>query len=66
MRAPPLIALADCDSFSASCEQVFRLDWQGRPLVVLGNNARQSPDTHTLCEQTVVSSHLTPERGPQS
>src|SRR5579859_1245686 len=36
--APPLIALADCDSFYASCETVFRPDWVGKPLVVLGNN----------------------------
>lgn len=35
---PSLVALADCDSFYASCEQIFRPDWFGKPLVVLGNN----------------------------
>src|SRR5579859_7862514 len=35
---PVLVALADCDSFYASCEAVFRPDWAGKPLVVLGNN----------------------------
>lgn len=35
---PSVVALADCDSFYASCEAVFRPDWAGRPLVVLGNN----------------------------
>jgi DNA polymerase V len=35
---PPLFGLADCDCFYSSCEAVFRPDWQGRPLVVLGNN----------------------------
>lgn len=34
----PLIALADCNNFYASCEAVFRPDWRGRPLIVLGNN----------------------------
>lgn len=36
--AGPLIALADCDSFYASCEIVFRPDWAEKPLIVLGNN----------------------------
>ncbi len=35
---PTLFGLADCDSFYASCEVVFRPDWRGKPLVVLGNN----------------------------
>lgn len=30
--------LFDCNNFFASCEQVFRPDWQGRPLIVLSNN----------------------------
>ncbi len=38
MNASPLIALADCDSFYASCETVFRPDWAEKPLIVLGNN----------------------------
>jgi DNA polymerase V len=33
-----MIALVDCNSFYASCEQVFRPDLQGRPVVVLSNN----------------------------
>ncbi len=37
-RPPPLFGLADCNNFYASCETVFRPDWHGRPLVVLGNN----------------------------
>ena len=32
------IALVDCNNFYASCERVFRLDWQKRPLGVLSNN----------------------------
>ena len=32
------IALVDCNNFYASCERVFRLDWQQRPLGVLSNN----------------------------
>jgi DNA polymerase V len=32
------IALVDCNSFYASCEQVFRPDLLGRPVVVLSNN----------------------------
>lgn len=37
MKAGP-IALIDGNSFYASCEQVFRPDWEGIPLVVLSNN----------------------------
>ncbi|QCX00201.1 Y-family DNA polymerase [Aggregatimonas sangjinii] len=33
-----MIALVDCNSFYASCEQVFRPDLIGRPVVVLSNN----------------------------
>lgn len=33
-----IIALADCNSFYASCEQVFRPDLWGKPVVVLSNN----------------------------
>lgn len=33
-----LIALADCDSFYASCERVGRPDLERRPVVVLSNN----------------------------
>jgi len=33
-----MIALVDCNSFYASCEQVFRPDLLGRPVVVLSNN----------------------------
>ena len=33
-----MIALIDCNSFYASCEQVFRPDLMGRPIVVLSNN----------------------------
>lgn len=33
-----MIALVDCNSFYASCEQVFRPDLQNRPVVVLSNN----------------------------
>ncbi len=32
------VALVDCNSFYASCEQVFRPDLQGKPVVVLSNN----------------------------
>ena len=33
-----MIALVDCNSFYASCEQVFRPDLWGKPVVVLSNN----------------------------
>ena len=33
-----MIALVDCNNFYASCERVFRPDWEGRPLAVLSNN----------------------------
>jgi len=33
-----MIALVDCNSFYATCEQVFRPDLWGRPVVVLSNN----------------------------
>ncbi|SFI35200.1 Y-family DNA polymerase [Halpernia frigidisoli] len=33
-----MIALVDCNSFYASCEQVFRPDLQNRPVIVLSNN----------------------------
>lgn len=33
-----MIGLADCDSFYASCEKLFRPDLRGRPVVVLSNN----------------------------
>lgn len=33
-----LIALADCDTFYASCERVSRPDLEGKPIVVLSNN----------------------------
>lgn len=33
-----MIALIDCNSFYASCEQVFRPDLRNRPVVVLSNN----------------------------
>ena len=33
-----MIAMVDCNSFYASCEQVFRPDLIGKPVVVLSNN----------------------------
>ncbi len=33
-----MYALVDCNSFYASCEQVFRPDLAGKPVVVLSNN----------------------------
>lgn len=33
-----MFALADVNSFYASCETVFRPDLKGRPVVVLSNN----------------------------
>jgi DNA polymerase V len=46
-----MFALADVNSFYASCERVFRPDLKGKPVVVLSNNdgassqevPRQSP-----------------------
>ena len=36
--AAPVFALADCNSFYASCERVFRPDLASTPIVVLSNN----------------------------
>lgn len=33
-----MYALVDCNTFYASCEQIFRPDLQGKPVVVLSNN----------------------------
>lgn len=38
MSSTPLVALVDCNSFYASCEQVFRPDLAGKPVIVLSNN----------------------------
>ena len=35
---PKCIALVDCNNFYASCERVFRPDWENRPIGVLSNN----------------------------
>jgi DNA polymerase V len=34
----PIFALIDCNNFFASCEQVFRPDLAGKPIVVLSSN----------------------------
>ena len=33
-----MIALVDCNNFYASCERVFRPDWEQQPIAVLSNN----------------------------
>ncbi|MBL4571551.1 MAG: hypothetical protein JKY40_10690 [Gammaproteobacteria bacterium] len=33
-----MFALVDCNTFYASCEQIFRPDLWGKPVVVLSNN----------------------------
>ena len=33
-----MMALVDCNNFYASCERVFRPDWQNKPIGVLSNN----------------------------
>lgn len=33
-----MLALVDCNSCYASCEQIFRPDLRGKPVVVLSNN----------------------------
>lgn len=38
MSSTPHVALVDCNSFYASCEQVFRPDLIGKPVIVLSNN----------------------------
>ena len=38
IKAPPVFALIDCNSFYASCERVFRPDLAKTPIVVLSNN----------------------------
>ena len=47
-----IIGLLDCDCFFASCEKVFRPDWENRPVVVLSNNdgcvVARSPEAKAL------------------
>jgi len=47
-----MIGLADCNSFYASCERVFRPDLTGRPIAVLSNNdgcvVAMSPEAKAL------------------
>ena len=47
-----MFALVDCNSFYASCEQVFRPDLRGKPVVVLSNNdgfvVARSPEAKAL------------------
>lgn len=47
-----MFALVDCNSFYASCEQVFRPDLRGKPVVVLSNNdgciIARSPEAKAL------------------
>lgn len=33
-----MYALVDANSFYCSCEQIFRPDWRGKPVIVLSNN----------------------------
>ncbi|AVF38275.1 hypothetical protein BV494_25710 (plasmid) [Rahnella sikkimica] len=33
-----MFALADCNSFYASCQSLFRPDLRGRPIAILSNN----------------------------
>lgn len=37
-KSPKRIALVDCNNFYASCERVFRPEWNERPVAVLSNN----------------------------
>jgi len=47
-----MYALVDCNSFFASCEQIFRPDLRAKPLVVLSNNdgciVARSPEAKAL------------------
>ena len=38
MSSTPLVALVDCNSFYASCEQIFRPDLARKPVIVHSNN----------------------------